>query len=262
MRQLFNWRFVAAVAALAGLVLSVSSIFVVDEDPFASVIDTEVVDRRVDFIAAVDRLTMSDDFELGPDGATSGILDLSLTNGKVMRIAPGTLGDIDCRLGRISRCVVFADLLGDAVIWFGLRTRADRETVELPPILDLEDGYALFENGWQIKYPPVIDRVCEGEDIVSFSDFLRRFGPNSTTVIDVAAQEVLRVRCAGQTPVDDSTTTTIEPVDVPVQVDGEPVPGGEIDENDGILDVPTTVDPEADESGNVTGNLDDLSGDG
>ncbi len=253
MRQLFTWRFVAVVAALAGLALFLNAV-VADDDPLAAVLETEVVDRRIDLIAAVFTMESSDDFAVGADGLTRGFLDFTLDNRKVLRVAPGTSGQVDCRLSSISSCVVFVDLLGEAVVWFAVLPRAERNTVELPPILDLEEGYALFENGWQIKYPPVIDRVCEGEDIVSFSDFLRRFGPGSTTVVDVDTQQVLRVRCAGEDRVE-VTTTTLAPIDLPTPDGGEPVPGEEIDENDGVVEVPATL--VEDGTDNVTGNIDE-----
>lgn len=251
MRQLFTWRFLAAVAALAGLALIINAV-VVDDDQLAAVLEPEIPDRRIDLIAAVFVTETSDDFEIGRDGLTVGFVDFTLANRKIMRVAPGTPGEIDCRLSSISSCVVFVDLLGDAVVWFSVLPRAERNTVELPPIVDLEDGYALFASGWQIKYPPVIDRHCEGEDIVSFSDFLRRFGPGSTTVIDVASQQVLRVRCAGEDRVV-VTTTTEPPLDVPT-IGDEPIPGEPIDENDGVVEVPTTLEESPD---NVTGNIDD-----
>ena len=253
MRQLFTWRFVAVVAALAGLALFVSAV-VADDDPLAAVLEPEVPDRRIDLIAAVFLMETSDDFEVGSDGLTRGFLDFTLDNRKVLRVAPGTAGQVDCRLTSISSCVVFVDLLGEAVIWFAVLPRAERNTVELPPIIDLEDGYAVFGNGWQIRYPPFIDRKCEGEDIVSFSDFLRRFGPGSTTVVDVETQQVLRVRCAGEDRVEVTTTTEL-PVDLPAPEGEELVPGEEIDENDGVVEVSTTV--AEDVTGNVTGNVDD-----
>ena len=248
MRQLFTWRFLAAVAALAGLALIVNAV-IVDDDQLAAVLEPEIPEHRVDLIAGVFITETSDDFAIGQDGLTRGFVDFTLQNRKIMRVAPGTPGEVNCRLSSISSCVVFVDLLGEAVVWFSLEPKAERNIVELGPIVDLEDGYALFASGWQIKYPPVIERRCEGEDIVSFSDFLRRFGPGSTTVIDVATQRVLRVRCAGEDRV--VVTTTTQPlIDVPV-IDGEPIPGDEIDENDGVVEVPTTLE---ESTGNVTGN--------
>ena len=132
---------------------------------------------------------------------------------------------------------MFADLLGEAVVWFATLPKAERETVELPPIVDLEDGFAMFESGWRIRYAPVIVRSCEGEDIVSFSDFLRRFGPGSTTVVDLETQLVTEVRCAG-TDASDVTTATVESlVDLPIG--GTPVTS-----TDQLTPLDETVDAE------------------
>ena len=118
---------------------------------------------------------------MAPSGVTTGFLDLTLDAERVVRIVPGTLGEIDCdELDGTNRCAVFADMLGDAVVWFAILPQAPRATVELPPIIDLDDGRAVFDNGWRIPYAPVIERECEGEDIPTFSDFLRRFGPTAS----------------------------------------------------------------------------------
>ena len=170
MRQLFTWRFVAVVAALAGLALLINAA-VADQDALTAVLEPEIPDRRIDLIAPVLFTESSDDFRIGSDGLTRGYIDFILDDRRVMRAAPGTIGEIECDgIDDLSQCAVFADLLGDAVIWFAVLPTSERATVELPPIVDLEDGYALFENGWQIAYPPVIERFCDGEDIVSFSD--------------------------------------------------------------------------------------------
>jgi hypothetical protein len=214
-RQLFTWRFVAAVAALAGLALLLNAVFVGD-DELTAIVETEVPNRKIDFVSSVFSMETSDDFGSGDDGLTDGFIDFMLPGSKVMRVAPGTPGIVNCDLQSSNRCVVFADLLGDAVVWFATLPKAERETVELPSILDLQDGFALFENGWQIRYAPVIDRFCEGEDIVSFSDFLRRFGPGSTSVVDLETQLVTEVRCAGTEAPDATITPVEEPVDLPV----------------------------------------------
>jgi hypothetical protein len=115
---------------------------------------------------------------------------------RVLRIAPGTLGQIECDvLDASTRCAVLADMLGDAVVWFAILPQAPRATVELPPIIDLIDGRAAFESGWRIPYAPVIERECAGEDIPTFGDFLRRFGPDSVTILDLETRQVASVRC-------------------------------------------------------------------
>lgn len=164
--------------------------------------DGNLIARRIDVISSVERIERSSDFELGADGLTVGFFDAVLDANRVMRIAPGTPGEISCRLLTLpDRCVVLADVLGEAVVWFAVLPKAPGETVELPPIVDLQDGYAIFENGWEVLYPPIIERdsddggTCAGEDIPSFSDFLARFGPNSTTIVDVETQQVSLVTC-------------------------------------------------------------------
>ena len=197
MRQILSVRFVAALAALLGLTIAVQTVFA-DEDPIDEVVDevTTVPDRRIDLIAIVERIEQSPDFAFAEDGTTLGLLDAEFADGRVMRVAPGTPGEITCTATRlVNRCVVLADLVGEAVLWFALLPRGPNNTVVLPPIVDLEDGYAIFENGWQVKYPPVIERECGNEDIPTFSDFLRRFGPNSISIVDLETQLVTSVRC-------------------------------------------------------------------
>lgn len=212
-RQVLTWRFLAAIAALALLAFGVDSVVASGGQQGALAItgpsnldrDGNLIMRRIDVISSVERIERSDDFEVGPDGRTIGVFDavLDADGQRVMRIAPGTPGEISCEtLSEPNRCVVLADVLGEAVVWFAVLPKAPRETVELPPIVDLQEGYATFENGWEVSYPPVIERdvdgenaTCAGEDIPSFSDFLRRFGPDSTTIVDLATQQVIQVQC-------------------------------------------------------------------
>lgn len=200
MRQLFNWRFVAAVAAIALMALLARAILT-DDSSIEAVIEPELIERKIDLIEPVESATASG-FTLSPSGVTTGFVDLTLDAERVLRIVPGTLGEIECdALDEANRCAVLADMLGDAVIWFAILPQAPRATVELPPIIDLIDGRAVFESGWRIPYAPVIERDCPGEDIPTFSDFLRRFGPDSVTILDLETRQVTSVRC-GDTQTD------------------------------------------------------------
>lgn len=202
MRQLFNWRFVAACAALVALALLGREILLGD-DAIEAVIDAEPPSRSIDVIESISAIDRSPDFTVGRDGVTTGFLDATIRDQRVVRIAPGTVGEVECAgLDQPDACVLFAEVLGEAVIWFSIQPRAPRATVELPPIVDLEDGEAVFENGWRITYPPVIERDCPGEDIPTFTDFLRRFGPDSTSIVDLETRQVTTVRCGD--PVDDA----------------------------------------------------------
>jgi len=220
-RQLFTFRLVATLCALALLLLAVNPIASIitglpdddETDRAEAAVTDEPVARKIDLIAPVLLARDSGDFDIDADGRTTGFIDLTLDDRRVMRVAPGTPGQIDCeRLDEVDKCAVFADLLGDAVVWFAVLPQSPRRTVELPPVLDLQDGYAIFENGWRIAYPPKIERDCETElDIVSFSDFLRRFGPESTSIVDIETQQVAEVRCAEPKDTSGPTTTLPQP---------------------------------------------------
>jgi hypothetical protein len=193
-RQLFNWRFVAAVAGVVLLALSARAILT-GESAIEAVIEPELIERRIDLIEPIESASESG-FALSPSGVTTGYIDLRLDAERVLSIVPGTLGQIDCdALDAASRCAVLADMLGDAVIWFAILPQAPRSTVELPPIIDLVGGRAAFESGWRLPYAPVIERDCAGEDIPTFSDFLRRFGPDSVTILDLETRQITSVRC-------------------------------------------------------------------
>lgn len=193
MRQLFSWRFVAAVGAVAALGLLASAVFGGD-DSLEAVVDPDPIERSIDVMEPIVSVERSLDF--GLDRTTTGYLDVSLTDDRLMRITPGTYGEISCEeLDQPNRCAVLADTLGDAVIWFSIMPLAPRNTVELPPIIDLDDGDAVFDNGWRIPYAPVIERECNGEDFPSFGDFLERYGPQSITILDLETREVIAARC-------------------------------------------------------------------
>jgi hypothetical protein len=195
-RQLFNWRFVAAVLALAVLGLIARAVLSGD-DTLEAVVEPDVIERRIDLIDPIAFAVPSEGFRVGRDGVTRGYLDLVLDAERTVRIAPGTHGEVACDDFEVpNSCAVFADMLGEAVVWFAILPQAPRATVELPPIVDLVDGFAHFENGWQIPFPAVIERDCEGEDIASFADFLRRFGPDSVSIVDLGTRQVVQVRCA------------------------------------------------------------------
>jgi hypothetical protein len=216
---LFTWRFVAAVAALAGLVLLINAV-VVDDTSLDAVVDPEPTAREIDLVAPIFLIDRSVDFGIDRRGITSGFLDLVLGEQRIVRVTPGTSGEITCEeLDEINRCALFVDLLGDAVVWFAIIPQGEDNTAELPEIVDLEGGKALFVNGWRLPYPPVIERECNEEDIPTFSDFLRHFGSGSITTVDLATGEVVSARCADDTrPTQPSVSTTVPPaLDGPVQ---------------------------------------------
>lgn len=215
-----TWRFFAAIGALVLLAVGVDRAFAgADKQGEIAVAapatfdeDGNLILRRIDLIEPVAFVVPSPDFAIGEDGLSVGFVDAVLDADRTARIVPGTPGQVTCEsFDDPNRCVLLADVLGDAVVWFALMPRAPRDTVELPPIVDLQDGYAQFVNGWEVLYAPVIERDADscGDDVVSFSDFLRRFGPGSTTVVDLETRQVTAVIC-GEEFVQPPTTVGFE----------------------------------------------------
>lgn len=195
MRQLLSVRLLAAVAALAGLALLLSS--VLDDDGIAAVVERATVERQIDLIAPVVSVERSADFSIDESGQTVGSMDLVLDSERTVSVVPGTPGEVRCRrLDAPNRCAVLADLLGEAVVWFAVVPQATGSTVELPPVVELVDGRAVLTNGWRIPYPPVIERECGDIDIPTFTDFLRSYQRGSTSIVDLDTQEVVAVRCS------------------------------------------------------------------
>jgi hypothetical protein len=241
-RQLLTWRLVAALGALALLAIGVDALFAGGQQGSVTVTgplnvdeEGELIERKVDLIASVASFEVSEDWSIGADGLTAGFMDAVLDETRVMRIAPGTPGQSSCGDYTVANsCVVLADLLGDAVVWFTLMPQGANETVALPPIVDLQDGFAIFETGLQIRFPPVIERDTEtctdDKNITSFSDFLRRFGPNSVSIVSLETQQVTEVLCGEEyvAPSTDRydgsldgrivTATTAPPAEVPPPV--------------------------------------------
>jgi hypothetical protein len=208
-RELLSWRLLAALAALAGLAFVAKSVLA-DDDELQAVIAPTPQERTIDLIAPVISPLPSDDFEVDDHGVTVGYLDLLLPGDRTMRIAPGTPGEVTCVLSdQFNECAILADVLGDAVVWFALVPQRDDVTAELPPILDLNEGYAVFGNGWRVPYAAVIERDCGDVDIPTFSDFLRDHGEDSVSIVDLNLQQVTEVRCGDETQ---SASTTVSSV--------------------------------------------------
>ena len=193
MRQIFTVRFFAAVGALLGLVLVLTTVFRGD-DSVAELVERAPMERRIDLVALVFSTT-SENFAIGPDGFTTGTLNLVLDQERTVRVVPGTVGEITCpALQETAKCAVLADLLGDAVVWFAVVPLASSQTIALPAIVSLDDGYATLVNGWQLPHAPVLERQCP-RDFESFNDFRAELGTNFTSIYRFADGKITHVAC-------------------------------------------------------------------
>ena len=204
MRQFFSWRIWAAFIALIALAVTLKVVL-----PASAAKDTTPTgpkERTVQFVSLVYVVQPSDQFAVN-SGVVSGTADFILDGQRTMHIVQGTAGQITCKdYTEIGRCVVLADLLGDAVVWFALVPVQTGLKVEAPPIVELlDDGIAKLQNGWLVPLATAVDRKCE-QDTASLAEFIRQFGPESTTIIDVAKQRITQVKCP------DSVTATSDSV--------------------------------------------------
>jgi hypothetical protein len=206
MRQFFSWRLWAALAAIVVLALAWKTVA-----PGAGV--TAVgpggpKQRTVQLVSLVYSVIPSEGFSVAT-GTVVGSADLVLDGKRTMHVYPGTLGEIACPdYTAIGRCVVLADLLGEAVVWFALAPVQTGLKVFAPPIVELlPNSVARLANGWLVPHANTVARRCD-HDTASLADFIRTQGPGSTTVIDVITQRISQVVCA--TASAEPTTTTIE----------------------------------------------------
>ena len=193
MRQIFTVRFFAAVGALLGLFVLLTALFRGD-DSVAEFVEQEPMERRIDLVALVFSTT-SVNFAIGEDGFTTGSIDLVLDQERTMRILPGTAGEVNsAALDEVAKSAVIADLLGDGVVWFAIVPLATSQTVALPAIVSLEDGFATLTNGWQLPYAPILERRCS-RDFESFTAFQEELGDAFTSIYRLTDGEITDVVC-------------------------------------------------------------------
>ncbi len=195
MRQFFSWRIWAACVVLIALALLIKTSLPSTANT-ANTAKTDAATHMVDFISVVFQMQPSSDFSM-TDGVTTGLADVVIDGQRTMHIVAGTPGSITCPDATvIGSCVVLADLLGDAVVWFAIVPVEPGPKVSAPPIAQLMgNGVVRLTNGWLVRTATTVDRQCP-QDTVSLTEFVKRLGSDSTTVIDVSKQRVTAVRCA------------------------------------------------------------------
>lgn len=218
------WMSLLAVLALFGIVYVVTrgepdsdSVIAADDGP---------VERHVDFVSQVYSITGDAGFAM-VRGKSNGELQLIIDGSRTMVVQPDTPGEISCPdLSGIGTCVVVADLLGDAVLWFALVPHEQTSTVTMPGIAKLDDQNVVeLTNGWVVRRAASVSIDCT-EDVSSLTEFVRRFGTSSTTTFSLDDQQIVKTTCT-QAP--QSTTTTTVPAAPPTEnvIPGETLPPDE-----------------------------------
>lgn len=214
MRQLLSWRFLAAVAAVG--VLALVAVLLQSGQSGFSGLDSQsgVEARRIDTVSLVTSF-QQENFQMTEHGTVSGRLGLNIQVGgeaRMVEVFPGTPGVVECEQLVDYACALLVQALGDTVVWFALvpTNPVEPNRFLLPAIVDLQDGYAHLDNGWELPYTPAIDRSCD-PGVASFSEFLDEHGTDFQSVYDLREEAIVAVRCPEGSvtpPADTSVVTT------------------------------------------------------
>jgi hypothetical protein len=230
MRQFVSLRFWLAIAALIGLTYGLWYVLVRKDDtvtvlgtPAAAAATTE---HRINLLEPVYGIQADPGFAI-VDGAASGEMVLALDATRTMMVKAGTPGEITCaKLAEINQCVVAADLLGDAVVWFSLIPNPQRANLVLPGITEVhKDNWVLLDNGWEVARSEVVERNCDASGL---DDFVHQFGGKlSTSTFSFELQQITKVTCLEEpdssTTTSSTSTTVLLPVVLPVDTAVIPV---------------------------------------
>jgi hypothetical protein len=199
-----NRRVPLAIAAAFAIVLLGNGVYSSLNNNAVSV--TTDVRHTVDLVASVNTVTVDANWK--QDGVTSGaVAQLSLDDTRVLTIPEGTLVDDYDAMAKCedfttpNACVLLADMLGDAVIWFAL-VPADKVAgmarLTLPGLVDMQSNgdEGILLNGWIVKLATPVKRICEKTDTTSLRDFITQFPDDaSSSIVNLTTDNVVSVTC-------------------------------------------------------------------
>jgi hypothetical protein len=199
-----NRRVPLAIAAAFAIVLLGNGVYSSLNNNAVSV--TTDVRHTVDLVASVNTVTVDANWK--QDGVTSGaVAQLSLDDTRALTIPEGTLVDDYDAMAKCedfttpNACVLLADMLGDAVIWFAL-VPADKVAgmarLTLPGLVDMQSNgdEGILRNGWIVKLATPVKRICEKTDTTSLRDFITQFPDDaSSSIVNLTTDNVVSVTC-------------------------------------------------------------------
>jgi hypothetical protein len=230
MRQFVSLRFWLTVAVLLGLTYGLWYVLVRRDSSVAVIgkpAHVEVTQHRINLLQPVYSIRADPEFAM-VDGAAAGDMQLALDATRTMVVKAGTPGQVTCsKLAEINQCVVAADLLGDAVVWFSLIPNPQRASLLLPGVTQvLKDNWLLLSNGWEVARSEVVERNCDANGL---DDFVHQYGGSlSTSTFSYEQQRITKVTCleAPENPTTTSSTTTlVPPVVIPIDTSVIPEEG-------------------------------------
>jgi hypothetical protein len=156
----------------------------------------------VNYAASVNTVQAESDW-IVVQGTTRSTARLALDDARTVYIADGTPGEITCTdFSSPNACVLIAELLGDAVVWFALAP-ATSETlltrVALPPVVDMLNGgdFAVLSNGWVVPLATPTKRTCS-TPTVSLREFINKFASNMNVSLNLSTDHIDVVTCTSE----------------------------------------------------------------
>jgi len=199
MRNFLSARFAAALGIpIVGAFL----IYAVLMNSGSSSQSANKVVHFVNYTASVNTVQAESDW-IVVQGTTRSTARLALDDARTVYIADGTPGEITCTdFSSPNACVLIAELLGDAVVWFALAP-ATSETlltrVALPPVVDMLNGgdFAVLSNGWVVPLAIPTKRTCS-TPTVSLREFINKFASNMNVSLNLSTDHIDVVTCTSE----------------------------------------------------------------
>ncbi len=195
MRQVLTWRFALAIGVPLVAALTWWLVAVRATDNATTVERTHFVSYTASVVTV-----QADPTWAVKDGLTTGTARLALDDGRTLYVAEATLGEILCTdFSTPNACVLLAEMLGDAPIWFALTPAAGDEPLSrlpVPPVVDMlnEGDHAVLENGWVVPLATPTKRECDNAT-ANLREFIERFGPDMEVSLDLSTDAIDIVRC-------------------------------------------------------------------
>jgi hypothetical protein len=189
------------------LAVLVAAIFLFATRDSSSEISVTQTLHKVDLVASVNSVNVDSGWSEENGVTRGGAMRLSLDDLRVLTVQEGTLtaeyGSTSACIDFIkpNACVLLADMLGDAVVWFALVPAdaiAGREFLTLPGLVDMQANgdEGILRNGWVVKLATPVKRECGDVVTSSLRDFITRFPDQlSKTIVNLTTDNVVSVRC-------------------------------------------------------------------
>lgn len=204
-----NKRRLIYAALIAAFVLFIGNV-TLDVFRSDSSITPDRVLRKIDLVASVNSISPDAGWSQKGSTTSGGQIQLSLDDLRTLTIFEGTQVDDYVTVPACTdfstpnACVLLADMLGDAVVWFALvpaDSTSGQEFLTLPGLIDMRANgdEGILRNGWVLNLTTGVRRECGDIDTSSLRDFITRFPDTaSTTLVNLITDNVVAVTCVQQ----------------------------------------------------------------